>query len=335
MKKSSGKQNRKKNASRNGRTTAPVASSKAGRTSAPRISTLPSGQVRIRHREYLADQLGSVAFSSSEFSINPGLARSFPWLSRIASRFESYHFESLRFMFETEAPTSSTGVVILTVDYDPTDAAPLSKTAALAYEGAVRSAPWSHSEFRARKTDLCKRKSYFVRCGNLPANATLSLFDTGNLFVCTKGQATAAVVGELYVEYDVVLSTPQMEPQVQSAKIIAGGSISKTAIYGSQPIVSGCLDIDVDSSTITFNQAGECLVDIFVSGGTLVNMTTAASTATVSVPLSSVINSGATQMVMTFAVRYGPGDTLVFDASGSASVNGSLARLGEYQYSLG
>lgn len=294
---------------------------------------MPSGSVRVRHREYLADQLGSVAFSSSSFAINPGLSRSFPWLSRVASRFESYHFESLRFLFETEAPTTATGSVIMTVDYDPEDAAPLSKTAALAYEGAVRSAPWSHSEFRARREDLSKRKSYFVRCGNLSDGRSLSLHDTGNLFVCVKGQATAAVVGEIYVEYDIILMTPQLEPSVQSAQIVSGGTVSNAAPFGSAPEVTGCLDVTVSGDTMTFNSAGEQLFAVSITGTGVALPTTSSSTCSVT-QWTGTVNAAATLRVNIWRLRFSPGDTFVMDCTGSTTVTATSSKSGEYQYTL-
>lgn len=312
---------------------APVAVSKQTRTTAPNVHNLPGGGCRIRHREYFADLAGSTAFDVKAFPLNPGLARTFPWLSKLASRYESYRFEKLDIMFETEAPTSSTGVVALAVDYDPTDAPPLSKTAALSYQGAVRSAPWAASVHSSRHLDLHKRKSYFVRTGNLPDSGSLSLHDTGNLFVVTKGQADSSNVGELYVEYDVILETPQTDPSSASARVESGGSISNAAPFGDAPIITGSLDITASGNTITFNQAAQVLIVVQPVGTSLGTNVTSASTATVGA-FSSVTSVGAVVQIAYYSVRAQPGETFVFDTTASSSITSCTTRLGEYQNSL-
>lgn len=311
---------------------APVAVSKQTRTAAPIVHNMPGGGCRIKHREYFSDLAGSSAYDVKSFPLNPGLSRTFPWLSKIASRYESYRFEKLSVMYETEAPTSSTGVVALAVDYDPTDAAPASKTAALSYQGAVRSAPWASSAHHSRSLDLHKRKSYFVRSGNLPDSGSLALHDTGNLFVVTKGQADASNVGELYVEYDVVLETPQTDPSSQSAKIVAQTSISKTAPFGTDPQSTGALDVTPDTATLTFNQSYQGLIVAAVLG-TGLNGPTLSGTATVTT-LAQTANAAGTGMGLQYAVRAQPGETVIFDFATSTSVTGLTARFGEYQYSL-
>jgi hypothetical protein len=313
--------------------TAPVAKTRIVKTQGPKMTGLPRGGCRIRHREYFADVSGSTAFSSKKFEVNPGLPNTFPWLSKIASRYESYKFEKLHFSFETEAPTSSTGVVILAIDFDPTDAAPLSKTDALSYEGAIRSAPWSNCMYAAAKNDLHKRKSNYVRCGALGSSATLALHDIGNLFVVTKAQAGSSVIGELYVDYDVILETPQTEPSSLSKRIGGSGTISNAAIFGTDPALTGCLVVEAAVSTLTFLQSCQCLIDLNVAGGTVIAPVTSSSTATVGL-VASVINGAATFANFTYVVRAQPDETLIFDMSGSASITASVCNVGEYQYSL-
>jgi hypothetical protein len=176
---------------------------------APRINYNPNGSCRISHREYLFDITGTNAFASTKVSINAGLSDSFPWLSAIANRFESYLFHRLQFEFCTESPTNEVGTVLLTVDYDPLDPAPSSKTQALAYVDAVRSPPWSDCCFVASTRDLHKRTTYFTR--SIVSDTTdLTTKDVGNLFVCTQGQANNRTLGEIWVSYEVELMTPQL-----------------------------------------------------------------------------------------------------------------------------
>jgi len=198
---------------------APVAKANVVRQAKPRFEARLNGDVMVRHREYIQDVAGSVAFTANQFSVNPGLT--FPWLSSIAPRWESYRFEKLRICYETEAPTSALGTVLLSVDYDASDAAPTSKQQAMAYRSSVRSPPWSNCCHDSLREDLMKKAPYYVRAGALAANQDVKLYDTANLFVCTQGQADTTTVGELYIEYDVLLMTPQL-----------GDIAVGTAIYG-------------------------------------------------------------------------------------------------------
>jgi hypothetical protein len=189
------------------------------RQAKPRFEARLNGDVMIRHREYVQDISGSVAFTAVQLAINPGLT--LPWLSTIAPRWESYRFEKLRICYETEAPTSALGTVLLSVDYDASDAAPTSKQQAMAYRSSVRSPPWSNCCHDSLREDLSKKAPYYIRAGALAANQDVKLYDTANLWVCTQGQADTTTVGELYIEYDVLLMTPQL-----------GDVAVGTAIYG-------------------------------------------------------------------------------------------------------
>jgi hypothetical protein len=224
-------------------------------------------------------------------------------------------------------------VTVLAIDYDPTDEAPLSKTAILSYEGASRSAPWDENAYTAKKNDLSKRKSYFVRCGTLPSTATLGLHDVGNLFVATQGQGSTATIGELYVEYDIVLSTPQTDPSSLSKRISGSAGITNALIFGTSQTSTGCLDVSVTASTITFNQSAQSLLVLSVGGTGIIAPVTSSSTATVGIS-GSTLNAAGTGGTFFYSVRAQPGEAVTLDMTGSTSVSLAIARLGEYQVSL-
>jgi len=143
------------------------------------------------------------------------------------------------------------------------------------------------------------------------------------------------VVGELYVEYDVLLSTPQLEPSVVSKRVYGVSGISNAAVFGTDPVLNGCLDLSTAGSTITFNQAGEVLlIAQFTGSGIAAGPVTSASTATVSA-LSSVINGAGTLVNSDMIVRFNTGETLVLDCTAYTTVTQTWLRAGEYEYSLG
>lgn len=258
--------------------TAPVAMTNVNRTRKPRVQTLPNGDCRITHREYVED-IAAGAGTPSPFTVqglplNPGQKGTFQWLSRIAANYESYAFESLRFCYETEASTTLGGTLMLAIDYDAADPAPISKQQAMAYRSSTRTAPWSGCKHTSMREDLTKNKSNFVRIGAQPPNTDIKTYDIGNLWVISQGISTsAATLGELYVEYTVKLMTPVYESIADL--VPTGGSLTRGGassganplgtIPGSNPYNYG---IAVDGlSNITITNPGTYLV-YFSAGGT-------------------------------------------------------------------
>lgn len=207
---------------------APIAMSTSFKSNRPKMTTLRNGDCRIVHREYIQDILSgpvSSGFTATLLSINPGLASTFQWLSKVAQNFESYKFSKLKFCYETESPSSTGGTVVLAVDYDAADPVVTSKQQALAYRGSVRSAPWTPSCHSSLPEDLSKNRSYYVRPGIPPANTDIRLYDVGNLQFIVQGvTGTLQDLGELYVEYDVLLMTPIYEPVPSSGTITTATS---------------------------------------------------------------------------------------------------------------
>jgi len=195
----------------NKRISVPSAIGNLVKTSTPELSSsfTGDGRVRIRHREYIADIAGSVAFASTAFALNPGIATTFPWLSVIAANYESYKFNKLSFQFSTEKPTSVGGSLLMAIDFDANDAAPTTKSGIMAYHNSVRCPVWSQTDYIADKPDLNKLPQHYIRSTTV-SGTDLKTYDLGNLFVCTSGCADTTALGELYVIYDVELITPQL-----------------------------------------------------------------------------------------------------------------------------
>jgi hypothetical protein len=224
---------------------APVSTGRVNTTRKPNMRTKPNGDCIIRHREYIqeinAGGSSPSVFTAQQLSIQPGASASFPWLSQIATRFEKYQFKMLKFIFETEAPTALGGSLMLTVDYDASDPAPISKVQAMAYENAVRSPPWQECEHRSRVMDISNQKGYYIRDSALGANQDIKLYDTGNLFICSQNVATAgSLLGELYVEYEIHLMTPQL-PSAPVASTLSGTAGTAASIVTTGQVITGNL----------------------------------------------------------------------------------------------
>lgn len=166
---------------------------------------------RVRHTEFVDDIDGTAGFSTVAYAINPGQADLFPWLSKIASRYEKFVMHDLSFVYVTEKSSATNGTVILAVDYDASDDAPSSKAQLLQNEDKERVAPWQKMTLRCSKHNLKDTLARFIRPGALPGGADIKTYDLGTLYVGTSGMADTSPVGELYVQYDIELQTPVLE----------------------------------------------------------------------------------------------------------------------------
>lgn len=211
--------------------------------------------VRVRHREYVGDVLGSTAFSTTVFKINPGLAGSFPWLANMAANFEKYRFRSLRFMFESSVATTQAGSVMLGIDLDTLDAVPATKAQMLQMQNVVRSNVWdcSQSSLPEGVPEL------FTRTGAVPAGADAKTYDAGQLIIGVVGTADTSVIGEAWFEYDVELHTPQFAQAAvfSLAATTATGAWDASTFLGelrAQPAGAGNEDLTIFGFSGTYYQ---------------------------------------------------------------------------------
>jgi hypothetical protein len=305
---------------------APVAFTRVVKTNRPSIRTMRNGDCRIVHREYIADISAGAgapsAFNLSSFPINPGQVLTYPWLSKIAANYESYMFNALRFCYETEAATSLGGTLVLSVDYDASDAAPLDKKSAMAYRGSVRSAPWKACCHSSILEDLRKSKTNFVRPGAQPANTDIKTLDVGNLFVVSQGVSTAAaVLGELWVEYDVLLMTPVYDG-VGSSVIVGGSALNAggTAQTAANPFGTDGDSTDIQSvgfsvdnaSLLNFQYVGLYLVAFNCSGTVITADSLVGGAGRVVANVVRTINAAATTITSLYTVTVTTPGTLAY-----------------------
>lgn len=186
----------------------------------PQMTSLSKGGVRVRHREYVLDIVsGGLGFEVIQFEpINPGNETMFPWLSRIATRFESYMFSNLTFHVEPLQGTIATGAILMAVDFEAADPRPSSKVMMMSYEGAVRSPVWDSCRLPSSVSNLQKIKKKFTLDHAPPRGQDVRLYNVGNLIVAATGTASTTI-GELYVEYDVTFETPQIESQEEVVQL--------------------------------------------------------------------------------------------------------------------
>lgn len=270
---------------------APVAVSQSMGSSRPQISSdSKSGdlRVRVRHREYIKDIAGSVAYAVEQIAINPGLSVMFPWLSQMAGLFESYKFNQLSFEYKTESATTAKGKVVLSVDWDAADAAPLSKQLQLQERTKLDCSAWAVARMNCDQADLWKfGPQRYVRSGAV-ANTDIKTYDVGNLNVGTQGMADTSAVGELYVAYDVELITPNQAQPSPPSLHINGDTPTSASMLGAQTPTAGSSPLaTVVGNVVTFAKAGSYLVEYLCD---------ALTTTSVSYALSAGSSYGSTSL---------------------------------------
>jgi len=291
-------------------------------------------RVRIRHREYVLDVVGSgvVSFTVSSFlAINPGLQTLFPWLSNLANNFEAYLFRALSFQYRTDSSSATVGKLMMAVDYDAADPAPSSKQQMLQQRTKCDCALWQMVDMDCDPADLSKLPQRYVRNG-VVASTDVKTYDVGVLSIAQSSVGATTVIGELFVEYDVELITPTPPPAPVSLKIAGGGVVSKTALFGTAPVKTGTADISVNSTgtTLTFNQAGQYLLELDKVGTALV-ATTLTGTATHSALGAFETPAAALESLESFSINVLlAGQTIIFNASGDGTDTGSTARIALY-----
>lgn len=168
----------------------------------------PSGTV-IHRSEYLASLLSSASFTVRHtYSINPGLALTFPWLSIVSPPWQYYKFRKFAIRFETISNATISGQVIMTPDYNNTDSAPTSIENALNCWKSVNTVSYRSASLVLDPKKMFSQGSHkFVRTGN-PADS-INLYDAAKVFIITEGFTGNFVIGNIWADYEIELNTPQ------------------------------------------------------------------------------------------------------------------------------
>lgn len=172
------------------------------RKSKPITRNTKNGVV-ITHSEMI-DPITSAtsAFSVEAYRCNPGLPNIFPWLSTVAVNYEKYRFKSLVFKTSSLVATSTGGRVGIGFDYDSTDMPPGNRAEFYALTTHAEGPLWDSLTLPIK----CDNTFRFTGTHTV---ADSKLIDLGQVLVYTDAVASAAVVGDVIVDYVVELIEPQ------------------------------------------------------------------------------------------------------------------------------
>lgn len=195
----------------------------AGGDPVPSFVASPDGStITITHREYIGDvyapNSGDV-FQNTAYSVNPGIERTFPWLSQIAQNYDEYTLHQCMFSYRSTvadfaSASGQVGQVIMATIYNAS-ADPFADKAQMMQYDASMSCKTSESMIHGVECDPSKLSGpvgRFVRANPVLVGQDVNNYDHGlfNIAV-TETPPTYAnqAMGELWVSYTVQLRKPK------------------------------------------------------------------------------------------------------------------------------
>lgn len=192
----------------------------------------------VTHREYIQDIFTGPTltgtytdFHTTDFTINPGLQHTFPWLYAVAKNYEEYIVHGMVFEFKStsadalNSTNTNLGAVIMATQYNVNSLPFLTKQQMENYEFSMSAKP-SQSQLHAIE---CSPKEtpieiLYVRTGDLslpyPQGSTIEdgrFYDLARFTIGTAGmQAANVLIGELWVTYHIELLKPKIPRGISS-----------------------------------------------------------------------------------------------------------------------
>jgi len=186
------------------------------------FNSVPDGNtVTVSHREYISDIYGPATgnFTNTVFEINPGLERTFPWLSQIACNYDEYTLGQLMFTYrptvtEFAAASGQQGQVIMATQYNANDQAFTDKRVMMQYDGAM-SSKVSCEQIHGVECDPSKisgDQGKYVRNRPVLEDMDRNNYDHGQFNIAIADIPSTYAnqsIGELWVSYTVELRKPK------------------------------------------------------------------------------------------------------------------------------
>lgn len=282
----------------------------------------PKSDSRLLERdEYIADISGSVTFATTAYPVNPGQASTFPVGSREALLWEMYKVQSLEFYYKPQvtafATNGQTGKVILSVDYDSSDAPPATKQQIEDTKPHSDGMPCETIRLIVDPARCNKTQNFhYVRPGGLPGHADIKTYDCATVRISTIGCTNTTNVGELRVRYRFLLDTQVLEALTTAPSNYSvawfqstsgeacGASGGKNQLLLATATANGLVAVNTAGSIVL--PAGNYLITLRVAtnSGTAIAYTSAeiqknAATLQTALPLPAIAIAGMTYMCVT------------------------------------
>jgi hypothetical protein len=235
---------------------AAVSGSNPASKSKPKFTGSAKGCVLIEHREVFVWPIGTASYAIDSATVNPGHSIVFPWLSKVAQRFEEYRFRYLRFRYYPRCGTGQAGEIVIGFDPKSGDQAPQSLQILNTYHIRAQGPQWKEHVLNIPRDVLNGTgRRRFVTPG-APADLSVrSLYDVGKILFAKDGSSpSGAIIGEISVEYGVELYVPTTDPDggTSAGWARSNGGETAAAPYGSAPTYGGNVIDDVSVNTVFF-----------------------------------------------------------------------------------
>lgn len=177
---------------------------------------------RVKHCEFVMDL--KVPSSGADFHvvtlpIDPTDSTTFPWLASVAKKYQKYKVKGMVIGYRsTSTDYNNSGVVAISVNYDPAERAYATMEAILNTKFAVSTKP-STSMLAPVECDPGRSPSdgYYMKHTTSTdiTDATLRQTRMGMINVATQGLSLApgTSIGQLYVSYDIEMLYPYMSDE--------------------------------------------------------------------------------------------------------------------------
>lgn len=289
-------------------------------------------------------------FQTQRFSINPGLAETFPWLSQMTSAYLKYKIHKLEFYFLPDvsayAAEGVRGKIMLSINYDASGAYPATPQMVDATDPHVSAMAKEKCSLVGMPTRLNgdKEGNKFIRTGAVPAGNDIKTFDAGNLFFSAYGFANANVLlGELHVSYQIELLIPKQElpvgvvpPAVPSTWCARYYTSHDTdtggwggGVYPNTGLLNGWANLGADDTGVSIANGHELLLPV---GSYIILMTINVGTFSSASGLAFQYLRIMTSLAGIFTVQPW---AQVSDASGSNTTNCSLTLVNQVEIASG
>ncbi len=220
-----------------------------------------SPPLTVTHKEII--ETGILASGVITLSINPGLETTFPWLANVANSYERYKFKNISFIYKPTCSASTDGSVFLCVDPNPSGLAPTSEQEMISMQYSANSTVWTPLTLQVPKEFLVERTLY-VRSAIPNTNAyDLKNYDIGNFSYAVSNSTSS--IGDLWVQYEIVLYNPKKDTSIQTESIIMDISTLGSTSTGPDYIVCS-FNVTKDKIRIFANLPGRYLLCMFVHG---------------------------------------------------------------------
>lgn len=182
------------------------------------MSFAPTGaaSIRIRKREFVADLIAPdtpVAFSQTQFRLQPTDVKTFPWLSAVAQHFTEWELHGAILTYETTssnyAQDMALGTVSIATQYNANEYPYASMKDMLQAAYHSRGNP-SESIMHGIECDPSLQASERLFTRRFGTFGPPNLYDHGVVTVATEGLPAkpGTVIGRLFITYDVELNLP-------------------------------------------------------------------------------------------------------------------------------